>query len=258
MSADFEKVRRHVKAAESATRILRKFSWWEPGAETQSPNRARFADKFNYINAKLKAWRLAKIVAEFQLPRTKLNNLIIRTIAAVDDLIRSESVSAKRAIEQLAKGGDCVAALASWWGGLDHDLKDALQYHIERTLGLTSPAPSATQILENCDRGERIFAVLNNDLWQFAGELRQLRDVLDADSSKNAFEYACVYRIASAWHENTGKIPTLSFNKDAVSGYSKTKFQKYLQEATSPRPIGDMILRQTLSVFRSDLGDATP
>jgi hypothetical protein len=109
MSADFEEVRRHVKAAESATRILRKA-----------------------------------------------------------------------------------------WGNLGGDLKDALQYHLDGTLGLTSPAPSADQILKNCEHNERIFAVLNDDLWPLVGELAALRDVLRANSARNPFEFSCALQISRA------------------------------------------------------------
>jgi hypothetical protein len=242
---NFEKLRRHIKAAESATRILRKFSWWEI-ADFDTEKR---------IHAEKRS-RLVSIVAEFNLSQAKLNNLITRTIAAVDDLVRSDGANARRALEQFGKLGDWAAEGAAEWGQWGHDIKDALQYHLDGTLGVTSPALSANQILENCDRSERLFAVLNNDLRWLAGELKTLRDVLDADSSRNPFEYNCVYRIASAWRENTGELPTFSFNKDAVSGHSKTKFQKYLEEATSSRPIGDMIMRLTLNAFRSAIGDA--
>jgi hypothetical protein len=240
---DPEELQRHVRAAESATRVLRTFTYWG-GLEFDTEKRAR----------------LASVLDGDNLPEAALDNLIDRTFYAVEDLMVSDRPDAHRALdpEQLAKVCEHAAALAAAWGGLRHNFKDAVRYHLDGTLGFTSPAPSADQILKNCDRSERIFAVLNDDLQWFAGELTTLRDVLGADRSRNPFEYACVYRTASAWHETTGKIPTFSFNRDAVSGHSKTKFQKYLEEATSSRPIGDMILRWTLNAFKSALGDAKP
>jgi hypothetical protein len=251
MSADFEDIMRRVRAAESATRILRKFSSWEAAsdAETKFPNRDRFAARF-------KRAHLVTILAEFNLPPARIDNLIRRSIAAVDDLVLSDCSTKTRNNfkTQISKLIDHLSTLSDVWDGVDANLKNALEYHLDGTLGL-SPDPSPIQILKNCDRTERMFAVFDSDLRYLATELKTIHDALDMDRSRSPFEYACAYHIACAWYENIGQFPTTSANDS--SGAYETPFQKFIIEAISPRrPIGGAVVAAARTCVREERGSS--
>jgi hypothetical protein len=63
-------------------------------------------------------------------------------------------------------------------------------------------------------------------------------------------DYTCIFEIACAWRDTIGAIPTLSRNKQAVSGPKKTNFQSYIDEAAC-NLIGPGIVRAVVDALRA-------
>jgi hypothetical protein len=93
--------------------------------------------------------------------------------------------------------------------------------------------------------------VVDHDLPQLLVDLGRLIEVLGkAGWIKKAGEHICVFQIACAWRDNIGAMPTLSRNKDAVSGPQQTSFQSYLAAAGVGNLIGEAIVRDTVDAVR--------
>jgi hypothetical protein len=107
---------------------------------------------------------------------------------------------------------------------------------------------------------ERIDTPLSDDLWGLVGEIATLLNALRNRRTRgDAFAHWFTWRIAQAWFSATGKLPTLTRNKDAVGGSQMSDFEELLR-AVVPKPsIGSGVLRDVVEAFKaSQNGTAAP
>jgi hypothetical protein len=115
---------------------------------------------------------------------------------------------------------------------------------------------------------ERIDTVLTGDLWGLVGEIATLlKPLRNRRTRGDVFAHWFTWRIAKAWLGATGKPPTLTRNKDAVSGSQISAFEELLL-AVVPKPsIGSGVLRDVVEAFKASqngetalelFGDLTP
>ena len=104
------------------------------------------------------------------------------------------------------------------------------------------------------EQRERLYRIRDHMI----SDLFWLRSVVDpkikmmdvTQRTRKDFEFRCAFRIARAWLAATGEPPTLTRNKDAVSGPQLMTFQRYMSVAVTPA-IGDAIIRKAVD----ELGD---
>lgn len=229
-------------AAGDAVKILRASSCWMPSKPFFD---AQELEKLVSIVAE-------EIIAE-NMTSSDLDNLIERTIFAVEHLAFSTSLKTKPARDRLAKFSGAAEALEGAWRGLGHHLQQSLLISSEGRLGFTRPAAAADTIMVNHDRAQRIKQTLNGDLGPLARDASALVKILSKRRVGKPFELICVFTIASAWYDCTKHVPTLSRNNEVVSGSYETRFQRYLAKATSVHPMGPGIVQTAIDAFRASL-----
>jgi len=163
----------------------------------------------------------------------------------LDRSVAIEGATAASAPDQCGDAAD-LAALA-------HQKKLAIVEQA-RSAGLAETERHERALAEQIqrrERADRLQKVLRDDLWWMIGEITPMHTALkDAGAIRNSPEYACVRLVASAWRENTGELPTLTRNGDAVSGKQATPFQRLLTLAV-PRPaIGEETVRAVVDAMR--------
>jgi hypothetical protein len=98
------------------------------------------------------------------------------------------------------------------------------------------------EIFARRERVARIEKVATDDLWWLIGDLRPLFSALSSvGGSRNGSEYRCADRIAKAWAETIGLVPTISRNEAG-----STPFHRFVLAAVPRPPIGSGILRNVV------------
>jgi hypothetical protein len=211
-----------------------------------------------------------------------LNNLLLRTSHAIDDLLamrkrgriefggdprkkegpRIEQGRIKKTQDKLTILRQAGSGFISAWEEIqsDSDLKRAVELHfgrkaVTRAKEDEAAPPKKNEVLialrARRDGVSRIDAVVNHDLPQLLVDLGQLIDDLGkARRIKKSAEHICAFKIVCAWSDNIGKVPTLSRNEGATERPPLTKFQSYLAAAGADKLLGDAIVRDTVDAVR--------
>jgi hypothetical protein len=187
-----------------------------------------------------------------------------QTCFAIGDLhaareSRVSGLAAKRRLEAVATA---AGELARTWNELsqDHDLLLALQAHLSGRLVVAGSKEESFAIADIAARrrvAERIDTVLSDDLWGLVGEIATLLKALRNRRTRgDVFAHWFTWRIAQAWFSATGKLPTLTRNKDAVSPQI-SDFEELLL-AVVPKPsIGSGVLRDVVEAFKASQNGET-
>lgn len=252
MAKSHRSVAQKVAVAHEAARILRsRAGWVQP--------------EWEFVAEKLA--RLLNILAKLSLPVERQSDLIKRTQWAVIDLsiMRSGPV-VRDAEEELATLQQVMRSLTKNWSALMSDRTGLRGPVRDRLRGLDMHL-SAAGIIARAKWADNVEMVLRRDLWRVIAEIEPMIKILRAARKlKNPAEHLCASKIAQAWLDNTGQMPTLSNNSYPVNedkdlqSYSplkrgSTPFQNYMKEAV-PRPgIGDGIVRDVVAAIKSEAAD---
>jgi hypothetical protein len=166
---------------------------------------------------------------EIVLPYCPRDEIADELVRRVESAVELYGMSAKP--ERLAKMQKLDAFIAAARGldpSFDSDLQLELNYR-QKVRGLVDLSRFADDVR---------LLVVN------AIEMRRDLEKGERIPDKSLAEYECAYRIALAWHECTGALPSVTRNKDAVSGPQSSPFQRLIETATvAAPPIGDSVLR---------------
>lgn len=147
---------------------------------------------------------------------------------------------------------EAARGLAQAWSAATSDpyLSGSLKTHLRRREGSSAGNRDALEdALTRRAWASRLDEVLTNDLWRLVAELRPFYEAISGAGRFKLAEHLCVYQIARAWRECSGKAPTLTRNLDAVAGPQASAFQRFMAEAVPPPTISERIMRDAVGAL---------
>lgn len=249
---DLNSVLNKIAAAQMAARILRPTSWYD-------------RPEWELSDAKQASMGTTMLKVAPTITEDRLKWFAQQTCFAIGDLhaareLRVSGLAAKRRVEAVATA---AGELARTWNELsqDHDLLLALQAHLSGRLVVAGSKEESFAIADIAARtrvAERIDTVLSDDLWGLVGEIATLLKALRNRRTRgDVFAHWFTWRIAQAWFSATGKLPTLTRNKDAVSGPQISDFEELLVAVVSKPSIGSGVLRDVVEAFKASQNGET-
>jgi hypothetical protein len=235
-----------IAAAQVAARILRPTSWYDrPEWELNGAQQASMRKTIS---------KAAPTITE-----DRLKWFAQQTCFAIGDLqaARELGVSVLATTVGLKAVATAAGELARTW----NQLSQPLQAHLSERLvaaGSQDERFAIAAIAARTHVAERIDTLLSDGLWGLVGEIATLLDALRNRRTRgDAFAHWFTWRIAQAWFSATGKLPTLTRNKDAVSGSQMSDFEEFLR-AVVPKPsIGSGVLRDVVEAFKASQNGTT-
>lgn len=233
-----------VKRAVAAARILRPDAAYVPeDAAFDAAKRERLRAIVPYLDA------------------SRQDDLIQRTQCAVLDLlVMRDGPRAKMLCEKLVGLSVKAKAFVESWSVVrsDHSLRGALGDRLDGTIRRPPlPVLSATELLERDTWKRRLECAFDDDIWELIEEIGPMIEALSgAEKLKDPAEYLCAKKIAEAWKDALGEPPTLTRNKDAVSGEQRTVFQRFIEEAVPPPSVTEHVIRSVIDGMK--VGETRP
>jgi hypothetical protein len=176
------------------------------------------------------------------IAQEELANLLNSTAAAVTQLSWDRKQPNKKMVATK------YSAVLSSAGHLANALSDVLGDSSTGGPFLDLIAPNLKP--EQIERLYRIRDHIISDLFWLQSVAGRKIKTMNGMRTRKDFEFNCAVQIALAWLAATGEPPTLTRNKDAVSGPQLTSFQRFMSAAVTPA-IGDAIVRNAIA----ELGD---
>lgn len=191
--------------------------------------------------------RLAEILHDLQLSEQQSRELIGAAQIAVMELWTDKGSKARDAITKLEAIDKASRQLIAVWRDLGSDLEESLADHFAGNSPTSAQNNhSSAEIQRRMAKAARVALVLKDDLDELAEGAGELAKALKKNSAHEPASYKCVMDIADAWSRHTGQLPTLTRNKDAVSGEQSSGFQRFIAEAADGLGIGDGVIRHVI------------